>query len=403
VEAPPLGSSRVASPGDPRPDLVPGELDHRSTVTFSPLRRIAQGAALLTIVGGSVGAAVMTTSVDLSVDGKVSSVRVLGSTVDDVLSARHIALGPHDVVLPGPSSSVHDGELVTVRYGRKLTLTVDGSTSTYWTTATSVGQALDQLGYRDPAIEVTASRSEPLGRRGLSLALSTPKTVTVVADGKTRSVTSAALDVQGLLQESGYTLGTLDRVTPGLLAEVTDGARIVINRVAQRTVTAKVAVAYPTTRKTDSTMYTDQSRTERAGTAGLSSVTSLRTYVDGKLSSSRVLTSTVLRAPVARILVVGTKTRPTPSAGNVSGPGLNLANAAMWDRIAQCESGGNWHINTGNGYYGGLQFAYSTWLSNGGADFAPRADLASRDEQITVANRLYAKAGLSPWGCAGAA
>ena len=71
----------------------------------------------------------------------------------------------------------------------------------------------------------------------------------------------------------------------------------------------------------------------------------------------------------------------------------------MWDRIAQCESGGNWHINTGNGYYGGLQFDSQTWLANGGADFAPRADLATREEQITVANRVYAVRGLQPWGC----
>ena len=75
----------------------------------------------------------------------------------------------------------------------------------------------------------------------------------------------------------------------------------------------------------------------------------------------------------------------------------------MWDRIAQCESGGRWNINTGNGYYGGLQFATASWLANGGDDFAPRADLASRAEQITVANRYYAKAGLGPWGCAHAA
>ena len=91
------------------------------------------------------------------------------------------------------------------------------------------------------------------------------------------------------------------------------------------------------------------------------------------------------------------------SSGGSSGAGLNLARAAMWDRIAQCESGGNWHINTGNGYYGGLQFDKGSWLANGGADFASRADLASRGEQITVANRYYAKAGLGPWGCAGAA
>jgi hypothetical protein len=81
------------------------------------------------------------------------------------------------------------------------------------------------------------------------------------------------------------------------------------------------------------------------------------------------------------------------------------ANAAThdWSGVAQCESGGNWSINTGNGYYGGLQFDYSSWLANGGDDFAPRADLASRAEQITVANRYYAKAGLGPWGCAHAA
>ncbi len=82
---------------------------------------------------------------------------------------------------------------------------------------------------------------------------------------------------------------------------------------------------------------------------------------------------------------------------------LDLSRAAMWDRIAQCESSGRWNINTGNGYYGGLQFDASTWLSVNGQDFARRADLATREEQITVANRLYALRGLQPWACRGAA
>ena len=60
----------------------------------------------------------------------------------------------------------------------------------------------------------------------------------------------------------------------------------------------------------------------------------------------------------------------------------------VWDRIARCESGGNWATNTGNGYYGGLQFLTSTWLSAGGGQYAPRADLASRDQQIAVASGL---------------
>jgi hypothetical protein len=86
-----------------------------------------------------------------------------------------------------------------------------------------------------------------------------------------------------------------------------------------------------------------------------------------------------------------------------SKPPLNLAREDMWDRIAFCESSGNWHINTGNGYYGGLQFNMQTWTDVAGQDYAPRADLASREEQITVANRLYAIRGLQPWSCRTAA
>ncbi|MGC3954030.1 MAG: transglycosylase family protein, partial [Propionicimonas sp.] len=79
------------------------------------------------------------------------------------------------------------------------------------------------------------------------------------------------------------------------------------------------------------------------------------------------------------------------------------ARAAMWDRIAKCESGNRWNINTGNGYYGGLQFNKASWNANGGRDFAALPHQASRAEQITVANRYYAKAGLKPWGCRHAA
>ncbi len=70
-----------------------------------------------------------------------------------------------------------------------------------------------------------------------------------------------------------------------------------------------------------------------------------------------------------------------------------------WDGIAQCESTQNWSINTGNGYYGGLQFDYGTWLGAGGGAYAPRADMASKYEQIAIAERVYAGRGLSPWAC----
>jgi len=69
----------------------------------------------------------------------------------------------------------------------------------------------------------------------------------------------------------------------------------------------------------------------------------------------------------------------------------------VWDALAQCESGGNWASNTGNGYYGGLQFSQSTWDSNGGGQFAPRADLASREQQIVIGERVRASQGWSAW------
>jgi nucleoid-associated protein YgaU len=74
-----------------------------------------------------------------------------------------------------------------------------------------------------------------------------------------------------------------------------------------------------------------------------------------------------------------------------------------WDAVAQCESSGNWAINTGNGYYGGLQFSQSTWAAYGGTEFAPRADLATKDQQIAVAERTLDKQGPGAWPTCGKA
>jgi len=75
----------------------------------------------------------------------------------------------------------------------------------------------------------------------------------------------------------------------------------------------------------------------------------------------------------------------------------SAAPGATWDRLAQCEASGNWSINTGNGYYGGLQFYQPTWESFGGKQYAPRADLASRSQQIAVAEKVLARQGWGAW------
>lgn len=75
----------------------------------------------------------------------------------------------------------------------------------------------------------------------------------------------------------------------------------------------------------------------------------------------------------------------------------SAAPTSTWDRLAQCEATGNWHINTGNGFYGGLQFTQQTWAGFGGTKFAPRADLASKAQQIAVAERVLNVQGPGAW------
>lgn len=77
-----------------------------------------------------------------------------------------------------------------------------------------------------------------------------------------------------------------------------------------------------------------------------------------------------------------------------------VATLEIWEKIAACESGGRWSINTGNGYYGGLQFSEATWLRAGGGQYAPFAHLATKEQQIAVADSWLAKTSWSQWGCA---
>ena len=92
---------------------------------------------------------------------------------------------------------------------------------------------------------------------------------------------------------------------------------------------------------------------------------------------------------------VGTKV--TTSSGNTGAAAPAVSSGSTWDAIAQCESGGNWAINTGNGYYGGLQFSASTWAAYGGTAYAPTASQATREQQIAIAEKVQAAQGWGAW------
>ncbi|MEO6996956.1 MAG: transglycosylase family protein [Terracoccus sp.] len=370
---------------------------------------------LLTAAG--VGAAQLDKAVTLSVDGRSNATHVFGSTVGDLLEKQGITIGANDRVVPAVDAPLHDGDTVNVAYARPLTVTVDGKTRTVNTTERTVEGALAALGLRDDGGRLSVSRSQTIGRNGLAMSLVTPKAISIVADGTTTNKTITAATVGEALLQLRIAVGGADQVAPVAATPLSDAMTVTIKRVSTKSTSRTESIPFTTVRTSSSQLYSGDTKVDVRGVAGARTVTTRQTLVDGAASGAPATASQVTKAPTQQVVLVGTKTRPAPAipkapspqpstpaaskpAPGGSGGAVNLARAGMWDRIAACESGNNWSINTGNGYYGGLQFAASTWLSAGGGEFAPRADLASRAEQITVANRLYASSGTSPWGCA---
>ncbi len=348
--------------------------------------------AVLAVAGTTYGYSALNKTVTLSVDGQAQPVSAMGGTVGDVLDAQGIELGAHDIVAPSVGESVSDGDRITVRYGRQLRLEVDGEPRTYWVTSTDVSAALAEIGRSYTGAELSSSRGARIDREGLELSVTTPKSVRIkVADHKVVQRRLTALTVEDVLRELDVTWDKNDKVVPALDTLVSDGDKVVVTRIKVVTRKATESIGFDTVEKSDSSMYTDESTTTRAGVAGKRTVTYRLVYRNGELTTRKVVGQRVLTAPVDALVTVGTKQRPV--ATNFASGGT------VWDALAKCESGGNWAINTGNGYYGGLQFSLGTWRAYGGSGL-PSAN--SRSEQIRIATKLRnARGGYGAWpGCA---
>ena len=341
-------------------------------------------------------------SVDLRVDGQSRQLHTTASNVRGALASAGLDVGSHDLVAPDLNSAVHNGSSIVVRRGHQLHLTVNGASRDVWVNADSVDQALRQLGYDSNSL-VSVSRSMRLDRGTTQLSISSPKRLTLLVDGKRLPVASAGPTVRDALYASMVFLAPSDRVSVPATSAIYDNQVIRVQRVRYGTASATVAMPFGTVRSADTTRYVGQNSIVTAGRPGAERVVYSLVYVDGKLAGRVVRSAAVLRAPVSQLMKVGSKPQPakaTPPTNTGAKPPANTS-GLNWDAVAACESGGNWHINTGNGFYGGLQFDYGTWLSNGGGAYAPRADLASREQQIAIATRLYNARGSSPWPVCG--
>lgn len=354
----------------------------------SPYLRALVCATLLalTFAGGVAVAAHKT--VTLTVDGAQMTVVTMKSQVIDVVAENGYEVGDRDDLYPAGDQSVHQSDTIVLRRSRPLQISLDGQDSReVWTTASTVDEALAQLSMTDKA-PAAASRGSRVPLGGMSLPVVSAKTVQINEGGAVRTVQLAAPNVASLLAVAGAPLAQSDTVVPPATSPVVEGMQIQVTRIRLEKVTQRVPLPPNNKRVDDPTLNISRQVVENPGTAGVQDVTFAIAKVNG-VETGRLPVANVIVSPATDgVLRVGTK--PGTEVPPVSSGGT-------WDALAQCEAGGNWAINTGNGYFGGVQFDQGTWVRNGGLRYAARADLATREEQIAIAEVTRARQGWGAW------
>ncbi|WP_418957503.1 ubiquitin-like domain-containing protein [Streptomyces tritici] len=377
--APPAPSGRAAARRAAR--------RRRAAPAGEGLRRLVPQALVVAFLAGGTTAFVADDkAVRLSVDGVPRTLHTFADDVGELLADEGLATGAHDLVAPGPGTALDDGDEVVVRYGRPVRLTLDGQRRQVWTTARTVEGALRQLGVRAEGAYLSVSRSAPIGRAGLALDVRTERTVTLLADGRERTVRTNAATVREVVEEAGITLSGQDTTSVPPDSFPHDGQTVTVLRITGTREVREEPVPYAVERVRDPELFAGTEVVERQGVQGVRRVTYVLRTVNGVRQKPRRTSEELVRAPVAQRVKVGTKPLPRSVAG---ADGLN------WGALAQCESGGRPDAVDPSGTYGGLyQFDPGTWRSLGGSGVAQDAPAA---EQTYRAKKLYVQRGASPW------
>ncbi|OMC56599.1 Resuscitation-promoting factor RpfB [Mycobacterium sp. IS-836] len=358
------------------------------------LRLVVAGLLLVLTLAGGVAVSASKT-VTLTVDGIAMRVSTMKSRVIDIVEENGYTVDERDDLYPAGDVQVHDSANIVLRRSRPLQISLDGhDVKQVWTTASTVDEALAQLAMTDTA-PAAASRGSRVPLAGMALPVVSAKTVKINDGGAIRTVHLPAPNVAGLLSAAGIPLAESDQVAPSATSPIVDGMEIQVTRNRIQRVTERVPLPPNARRVEDPEMNVSRQVVEDPGAPGTQDVTYAVATVNG-VETGRIPVANVVITPSHESVVrVGTK------------PGTDVPpviDGSIWDAIAGCEAGGNWAINTGNGYYGGVQFDQGTWERNGGLRFASRADLATREEQIAIAEVTRERQGWGAWPvCSGRA
>ncbi|MGH3776822.1 MAG: transglycosylase family protein [Pseudonocardiaceae bacterium] len=352
-------------------------------------RTFVRGALVglvLALPTGTAAALTMDKTITVELDGEQRTIHTFATSVSGALESADLRVEDQDTLAPSANSPIEDGSRVVLKRGRPLALTVDGTRREVWTTALTVDHALQQVGMRSEDMELSADRSKRIPLEGMALVVRISRPITLLDGGlPAREVYSTALSVGDLLTLQGVPLQDQDTVTPEPASPVLPGMTVEVTRIRTEQLTERWSVPPPVKKVRDPELSNGDTVVEDPGAPGEKIITFQVTLTNGKETGREELASQQV-------------TPARPSIVRVGGKRSAAAEGSVWDRLAQCESGGNWAINTGNGYYGGLQFDKGTWSSNGGSRYAPYPHQASRDEQIAVAQKVRdGRGGYSAW------
>lgn len=363
---------------------------NRVNSTRSIPLRVATGGVLAAVAAGGVAVANTQKDVIVEVNGEQIVLATMSGTVQGALDEAGITIGDKDLVYPAPSEGLRDNQTVTVKTSKQVAVVIDGKKRMIDTTATTVGELVSQVSDIDAAVGALGLSDDVNAKIDdeATVDVVTPKIIELTDAGKTSYTQLAAATVKDVLEAQGINLGPADKVTPALDAPVAKNQKINIDRITSEEVTEVETFEAPAVYTDNPDAPAGEETVTTPGVSGEREITRKIIKVNGVETSRKVVKETVKREPVAAQISRGTKQEPAAPA---------VAGGSVWDALAQCESGGNWSINTGNGYQGGLQFSPSTWLGYGGGEYAPQANLATREQQIDIATRVQAGQGWGAW------
>ncbi|CAB0638673.1 resuscitation-promoting factor [Corynebacterium diphtheriae] len=355
--------------------------------------RIVAGGVIASLAVGGVTAQQLKKDITVDLNGEHISLATFSRDVDGVLRQAGVNVGEKDLVYPAPSETVVDNDTVTVRTSKQVSVVIDGVKKDVTTNAITVEELFSQLN-DVPAALSSASLNVEKGARipaeGMALDVVTPKIISLTTGDKTVFTQIAAATVADVLKERGIDVDADDVVMPALDTAVSKDMNIKVDKVDSREEKITEKFDEPATYIEDAEQLEGEETLVTPGTQGERTVTRKIVTVNGVETANEVVNEEIITPGVAATIKRGAKKPTTASAAAV-------ASGSVWDQLAQCESGGNWSINTGNGFTGGLQFVDSTWLGLGGGVYAPQAYLATREQQIAIAEKVLAAQGWGAW------